>query len=274
MDLGQWIGLLVLVVSLYILWQIQQILFLAFIAVILATALNRIVQRLQQSGAKRGFAVALAIGLSLALLVIFVAMILPPIIEQFQQFITLVPEGLEQLRVWFDSLQAWIPRRLLENINRLRGLAQQLQPLATWLLDHLYAMFYNFLAILLNSLLVIVLTIMLLANPQPYRQAFIQLFPAFYRQRVDDILCECEVGLIGWLTGILLSMTFIGVTSGVDMDFAGTAATGQCTDCRFIRVDSLCRSNLKCSTTDGDRPDRCALESGRSPNPVLPNSAN
>lgn len=217
MNLGKWLGLLALSVSLYILWQIRQILFLVFLAVILATALNRVVRELQQSGIKRGIAVALVIGLSLALLSLFSIVIVPPIIEQLQQLIVFIPEGIEQLQAWLNRLQTWVPQQLLENFNSIRVLTQRLQPLAMWLLSQFYAWFYSSLEILLNALLVIVLTIMLLANPPPYRRAFVQLFPAFYRQRVDDILQECEVGLIGWLTGVLLSMIFISTMSGIGL---------------------------------------------------------
>jgi len=217
MTLGKWIGLLALVASVYILWQIRQVLFLAFLAVILATALNKVVGRLQLSGVRRNFAVVLVVGVFLALLGFLGMIIVPPIIEETQQLITLIPQGLEQLEGWLNRVQSLIPQQLLENFNNIRGLVRRLQPLALWLLSHFYAFFYNSFTVLLNTLLVIVLTIMLLANPLPYRQAFVQLFPAFYRQRAEQILRECEVGLIGWLTGVLLSMTFISVMSGLGL---------------------------------------------------------
>lgn len=46
--LGQWLGLLTLVISLYILWQIRQVVLLLFAAVVLATVLNQVVRRIQQ----------------------------------------------------------------------------------------------------------------------------------------------------------------------------------------------------------------------------------
>jgi len=217
MNLGKWLGWLALVISLYLLWQIRQVLFLAFFAVILATALNRIVRRLQLSGVKRGIAVALVVGLLLGAIGIVVMLVVPPIAEETQQLVTLIPEGIERLQVWLNSLEKWIPQWLFEPIRPIGSLAQRLQPSAVWLIGRFYAFFYSLLEILLNALLVIVLTIMLLGAPLSYRRAFIQLFPAFYRQRVDDILQECEAGLIGWLAGVLLSMTFISLMSGIGL---------------------------------------------------------
>jgi predicted PurR-regulated permease PerM len=66
-------------------------------------------------------------------------------------------------------------------------------------------------------LLVIVLTLMLLVNPQPYRRAFIRFFPAFYRQRVDEILSCCAEGLGAWTVGALIEMVFIGALTGIGL---------------------------------------------------------
>jgi len=51
--------------------------------------------------------------------------------------------------------------------------------------------------------------LMTLAEPLSYRKAFIQLFPSFYRRRVDGILDECETALGRWVIGALISMSVI-----------------------------------------------------------------
>ena len=64
MSLDQWIGLIVIVISLYIVWQIKEVLLLIFAAVVLATTLNRLSRRFQQFGLKRGFSVLLSVSVS------------------------------------------------------------------------------------------------------------------------------------------------------------------------------------------------------------------
>lgn len=221
MNLGKWVGLLALVASLYILWQIRQVLLLVFLAVVLATALNRIVRRLEKSKVKRGFAALLSVVVLLTFLAGSFWIIVPSLIDQFQQLIRLVPQGLEQFRSWVTWLQTRIPGQSQEYIPSVNDLVQQVQPLAARLFGNFFALFSNFLAIVLNLLLVLVLTIMLLANPSPYRQGFMQLFPSFYRQRIDTILYECNTALGGWLVGILFNMTVITVLSGTGLLFLG-----------------------------------------------------
>ncbi|PLZ59055.1 AI-2E family transporter, partial [Fischerella thermalis WC344] len=69
----------------------------------------------------------------------------------------------------------------------------------------------------LEFLLVLVLTLMLLANPQPYRNLFVRFFPSFYRQRVDEILSRCATGLESWTVGALIEMMFIATLSGISL---------------------------------------------------------
>lgn len=217
MKFGQWLGLIALLISLYILWQIRQVLLLVFMAVVFATALNRLVRRLRQSGAKRGLATLISIGICLGFLVVFVWIIVPPFIDQFQLLSELVPKGLERLRNWAILMQGRIPGSIVRNIPTVDELIRQIQPFASWVFNNFFSLFSNFFLIVLNLLLILVVTIMLLINPQPYRQGFIMLFPAFYRRRVDDILSQCEVSLVNWIRGILINMVVIGVVSAIGL---------------------------------------------------------
>jgi predicted PurR-regulated permease PerM len=219
-SLGKLIGLLAFAVSLYILWQIRQILLLIFAAVVFAVVLNRVVQWLQKRGIKRGIAIAITV---ITLLVIFVglfAVIGPSFAQQLEQLVALVPTLLQRLRNWFNSLQPWIPEQVL-NLRNLGDFIPRLQPLVTRLLGNAYNWFSDLLAILLNIFLVLVLTIMFVADPAPYRRGFILLFPAFYRRRVYEILCKCEVNLVGWMTATLIQMAAIAVVSFIGLLILG-----------------------------------------------------
>jgi predicted PurR-regulated permease PerM len=219
-SLGKLIGLVAFTVSLYILWQIREVLLLVFAAVVFAVVLNRVVQWLQQRGIKRGIAIAITVITLLITLVSLFAVIGPSFAEQLQQLIDLVPTLLERLRKWFNSLQPSIPAQLLD-VRNLGDLIPRLQPLVTRLLGNAYTWFSDLLAILLNLLLVLVLSIMLLTNPSPYRRGFILLFPAFYRRRVNEILLECETTLVGWMTATLIQMATIGVVSFIGLMILG-----------------------------------------------------
>jgi predicted PurR-regulated permease PerM len=213
-SLGKWIGILVFIISLFVLWQIRHILLLIFAAIVIFNALNILVERFQRSGIQRFFAVLLSLFLLLCILVGFYFLIVPPFTEQFLQLSELVPQGIEQLSKWIEALEADISSELLDQyIPDINQLLQQLPPLINRVLGGGFTFFNNALGVLLNSLLVLVLTLMLLADPHPYRKSFVRLFPSFYRRRVDEILQRCNEALRGWLAGILFNMAVISLLS-------------------------------------------------------------
>lgn len=217
MSLGKWIGLLAFIVSVYILWQIRQVLLLIFAAVVVANALNVLVKRFQRSGMKRGFAVLLSVFLLIAVLVGFFWLIVPPFTAQLQELSQLVPRGIQRLSTWVEMLRTRISPQFIEYIPNIDQLIQQLQPLVNRLLGGGFTFFSNSLGFLAQFLLVLVLSLMLLADPDPYRKSFIRIFPSFYRRRVDEILDKCEIALRGWLIGILFNMTVIATLSFVGL---------------------------------------------------------
>lgn len=217
MNLGQWLGLLAIVISLYVLWQIRQILLLIFAAVILATALNKLARRFQGAGMRRSFAVLLAISIFLAVIVGFFWLIVPPFIEQFQELTVRVPRGVERLNTWLDQLETRIPSQLVPYVPDLNNLSQQAQPLVNRVVGSSFAFVSGSLEVILKILLVLVLTGMFLANPDSYRKLFIRLFPSFYRRRVDGIVHECEDALGGWMAGAAIAIFVVGLMSAIGL---------------------------------------------------------
>lgn len=213
MKFGKWIGFVVLLLSLYILWQIRQLLLLLFTAIVLANALNILVKRLQRSGIKRGYAVLLSVGLLLAISAGFVWVIVPPFVDQLQQLVQLVPQGIEELITWINGLAARLDPNFVASLPKLNQITQQFQPLANQIAGRGLSVFYSSLGILLSLLLLLALSLMLLVDPLPYRQGLIRLFPSFYRRRADEILERCHGALQGWLKGIVFNMSIIAFLS-------------------------------------------------------------
>ena len=216
MNFGLWVGFFCLIVSLYILWQIRELLLLIFSAVVLATALNRLVRYLQGFGIRRSLALSLTMTLTVPIAVLFMWLIVPPFVEQFQRLIELLPLVWAKVSLDIQTLEQQLPPWLPPPPS-LNDLISQLQPLGTDLFKNFFSFFSNSLSLLLKLLLVFVLMLMMLANPQAYRNAFLSLFPSFYRRRAEEILTESEEALGNWLGGIAINCLFIGTLSGIGL---------------------------------------------------------
>jgi len=139
------------------------------------------------------------------------------IVDQFDQLRDLIPSAIAEVTNLNYWAQKQIPDQIINNLPNLSDLSLQLQRAANWAINHFYQIFSNSLSLLLNGLLLTVLTLMLLVNPKQYRNLLIQGFPAFYRRRANRILSKCEVGLVNYLSGIALSMAFIGIASTIGL---------------------------------------------------------
>lgn len=213
MKFGQWLGFIIFSVSLYIMWQMRQMLLLLFAAIILADALNILVTRFQRWKIKRNYAILLSGVILIATTIGFFLLVIPPFIEEFQQLVELVPAGIEELIAWIKALANRLDPEMLKALPTEEQIIEQLQPLVNHIAGRGLSFFYSSLGVPLSLLFLLVLTFMLLADPHPYRAGFIRLFPSFYRRRVDRILTQCDRALQDWLTGIFLNTIVVAILS-------------------------------------------------------------
>ena len=222
MKIGQWVGMVALAVALVILWQIRSALMLIFAAIVLASALDTIAKLIQQRiGLKRGRSLLSAIALVLGLLGLSLWLIVPPFTDQFQQMMTLFPKGFDRLNESFDQFKGSLPPFVSSAIPDPDAVVKQLQPLFNQLLGGSVALASGTLGAVLNLLLVVILSIMFLVEPDQYRRALVRLLPSFYRHRIEVILDRCGESLRGWLVGILFNMLVIGGFSGIGLWILG-----------------------------------------------------
>ncbi|MEG3436552.1 AI-2E family transporter [Pannus brasiliensis CCIBt3594] len=221
MTLGNAIGLVILVIGLFVLWNIRQILLLAFMAIVLANVLNLLVTWLQHHRLKRSIALfATTAALLLGVIGIFGG-IVPALAGQFRELMALLPRGIEKLWGQLQTLGDRLDPSILDTFPDLNTLLSQLQPLLNQIAGRGLSVFYGSLGVLLSLLLILALALMVLADPAPYLLAFIRLFPAFYRPRVRSILKQCDRDLKAWLKGIVFHMTIATVASWLGLSLIG-----------------------------------------------------
>lgn len=213
MNFSQWLGFIILAISLYVLWQIRQLLLLFFTAVVIANGLNHLVKWFQKKGIKRYHGILLSVGLLIGTLVSFFWIIIPPFTDQLPELIQLVPQGIERLIISLRQSISKLDPELIRDFPTTQEITQQLQPLVNQIAGRGLSVFYNTLTIPLSLLLLLALTLMILVNPQPYRQGFIRLFPSFYRQQIDKILVQCDEALQGWLIKVFFDIVVISILS-------------------------------------------------------------
>ena len=233
-NLGKYFGLVILVISCYILWQVRRLILLIFTALILADMLDILVRKFQEWSEyiaalffsknwriKRSYAVLFSLIFFFAVLAGLWVTIIPPFVQQIQELLELFPEGMNQLIGLIDAVKTQLPSGLRESLPDLEDLLEELQPLVNALVNRGWSFFSSGIGIVLNLLLLLALTLMLLADPYPYRRGFIRLFPSFYRRRVDRIITLCDENLESWLLGMLFNMVTVTILTFIALVILG-----------------------------------------------------
>lgn len=226
MKLTDWINLAALGIALIIIWQFRQIVLLIFAAVVITIALNSLVRffsRVYDWPRQRAVLVTAALVLLGA--VVFLGLVLPLFVSQFQELLLLTPKGFDILGGWFDAFQAnppdWFPEQDLRLLPGLPDLLREAASLGSTVFGNFLTFFSSSVAIVLQLLLLLVLTLMMLANPPAYRQLLLRLFPSSYRRRADEILTKCERSLMFWLGGVALNSLFVATISFIGLVLLG-----------------------------------------------------
>lgn len=206
MNFAKWISFSLVIIVVYITWQIRQLLLLALTAVVLAISLNILILQMRRFGIKRNHAVALSILFLLGIIFLFVSLVVPSLITQFEELSNLVPKGIDQLISELNNLRNSLDLDVINALPSVEQILSQLQPILNELVSRGVTIVSGFFGVLLSSILLLALSLMILVDPLPYRNGFIRFFPRFYRSRMNKILMYCEKDLQEWLTDTLIKI--------------------------------------------------------------------
>ena len=182
-----------------LIWHLRWVLLVLFGAVVLAVAMDVLIQQLQKrSRLNRPQALILVLlGLALAGTVV-ATLLLPELVVQIQQLGKDLPQLVEKL----TSLLSADPRlsQLEDNLSSDVNFSK-LQPIGAQLLGVAGGAANS----LVQAFLMALLAVLLALDPQAHRDMVIAVSPRPARERVASLLDDCREALGGWLSGMTLS---------------------------------------------------------------------
>lgn len=191
---------------------------LLFISILISLYLGAVADWLRdRAHMTRGVSLAIAVVSTLAAIVALFWVLVPPVIDQTQALIRVLPDyiqnwerGLERLVSRFPALQdAFRPgeNTLLRAVyERVSGAFGDLVP-----------KFFGLLHGAINVFAVAIMSLYLALHPGLYREWMIAMFPPVHRDLVRDVLGDLANTLRSWIVGQLLAMTILGVFTAVGL---------------------------------------------------------
>jgi predicted PurR-regulated permease PerM len=195
-----------------LLWQLREVLLLAFAAILVAVALlalTGLVRRLTGLGHRA----ALTVGglLALAVISVLIWTSWPAFEEQLANLVTRLSESLDQMENIFGIT---LPANAQEIAQAISGVVDRI-----W--SSLVTVAGALVTVITTLILVIFAGVFLAIDPSLYRKGLVLLFPRSWHQRVTHALNETGRGLRLWLQAQLLTMIVVGLMVGL-----GTWAIG------------------------------------------------
>jgi predicted PurR-regulated permease PerM len=192
-----------LLIGLVFLYQIRYIILFLFIALILMSALNPLVDYLQKYRVPRGISTIVLYVLIWSLISFGLASLVPPLVEQSARFLTRLPEYVDQVSQGRFDMSIFSP---------------QLQALPQNILKIIVGTFNN----IVNLFTLMVIVYYLILERRNLHKYLLFLFGNNGREaRAEAFINQLEKKLGGWVRGQLLLMFFVGVLSYIGLTFLG-----------------------------------------------------
>ncbi len=182
-------------IGLWLLFQIRQIILALFVAVVLMSALNPIVDKVQRKYFPRILAIILVYALILASFILIVASIIPPLITQTGILINQMPIHFQQMGILGVDLNFLV--------SQVPGLAE----VPANILKFSLGLFSN----LVGILAIFLISFYLLLERKDLQHHLIVLFGEGQEKRAADFIDKAEKQLGGWVRGEIVLMTIIAV---------------------------------------------------------------
>jgi predicted PurR-regulated permease PerM len=205
--------LLGLVVGAYLLWRVQEVLFLLFLAVLLATAIEPIVNQLRRGPFTRGSGTLVVYTLIILAIALPAYATLPNLAGQAASFTETLPERITALRPYAANLQP----RFLETIalTALDSVLQAVQQPPVTDQQQLVEAGATAIHTVFAFLSVFVLAYYWLVERASIKRALLRTVPTRLARDINTVWLEVEEKLGGWVRGQLMLMLSIGIMAGL-----------------------------------------------------------
>lgn len=184
---------------LYAAYLVRSVLMLVLISAFLAIGLDPAVRRLEAWGLKRGQAVAAIFLTGTLLFVIFMATVVPSLVEQVAKFATDLPRYIQNVAEENPRIQTWVQENGIQ--QKLQEATQKAPSMIGGSFGSVLGIAGSIVSAIFNGITILVLTIYFVLSLSRIREGSLQLVPASKRdetKRLADPILE-KIG--GYIAG-------------------------------------------------------------------------
>ena len=198
--------------------QLVTLLIAVLVTVILSIPLALLADRLEARGVPRPIGALAGLLLGIGTLAAVIALVIPPFVEQTEEFVDSVPATVEDLEALVGDLVGANPTQVG---NSVQDFLQHYVDNPEALIDPITSIGLSVVGVL-GALFFMLLTAFFIAvRPQPLLDGLVSLVPPPRRDAAHQLTRRLRDAWIGWLQGVLVDMLVTGVLLFVGLSLIG-----------------------------------------------------
>lgn len=214
-------GFTAILVTLLLLWlagTVADLLLLLFLGILLAVYLSALTDVLAaRTRLPRGAAFALSIAITVGVLVGIGFLLIPPVVEQTRQLISVLPELVAKWEAGLERILALIPGAadsVVPGEHRILGVALEE---SERLIGALVPRLFDTLHLVVNLVAVLVMAIYFALSPEMYRRLAISVTPPRHREVTHEVIDALSETLRAWTIAQLLAMVTLAALTAMGL---------------------------------------------------------
>jgi predicted PurR-regulated permease PerM len=202
--------------------QLVTLLLAILITIVVAIPLDAAATRLERRGVPRPLGALLGLVGGLAVLAAIIALLIPPFIDQTNQFVDRVPHVVDSLE---NTYADWTGEDPGQVGDRVQEFAEKWTDDPAKLIGPITSIGLNIAGVLAALILILITAYYMAIRPEPLVDGLVSLFPPPRREHARHVLNRIRRSWIGWMEGVAVDMlaTFVLLWIGltiIGLDYA------------------------------------------------------
>jgi len=210
---GTLVKIIVVLFCLYFAYLIQDILAILFVSVVFSSAMDPFVDWMQKKNIPRALGISLIYVVLLFIISAMVYLIIPPIMNQFNQLLVDLPNYIDHFNGFLSSFKSYTASHgWLEQIkNSLGSMTTSLQSAA----GGVFSTLYNIVGGIFSLIIILVITFYMVVEEKAIRKLIWSLTPENKQNHVMELFNRIQIKMGLWFRGqlilclIIFAMTYV-----------------------------------------------------------------
>jgi predicted PurR-regulated permease PerM len=198
--------------------QLVTLLLAILITIIFAITLAAVADRLERWGIPRGIGTLAALVGGILVVASLVALLIPPFIDQTDEFANDVPRIVDDLETLYADVTGEDPG---EVGDRVQEFVERWTDDPEHLIGPITAIGLNVAGILAALVLILITAYYMAVRPEPLIDGLVSLFPPNRRPHLRHVLARLRQAWIGWMEGVAIDMLVTGVLLYIALTIIG-----------------------------------------------------